>query len=503
MAVELIHATEEPPMMKRRQFLQTLLTGGMATGIPATLRAAVFPRAQRPNLLFVFPDQWRGQALGFLGEEPVLTPHLDRFATQSLVLTHAVSTYPVCSPYRAMLMSGKYPVGNGVLTNCTSEETRMGNELKADERCWSDVLKAQGYCLGYIGKWHLDAPQTPWVPTSNNQGPVKWNEWCPPERRHGFDYWYAYGTYDMHLHPKYWTEGTPRMTPLTIDQWGPQHEADLAISYLKNEHSQRDPARPFALVVAMNPPHMPYSQVPPRYVERYAGKTPEQLCTRKNVDLTQDTPGARLARNQIKNYFAMMTGVDEQFGRILAVLKEQKLEDNTIVVFTSDHGNCLGCHEEIAKNVHYEESMRVPFLIRWPGRIAPRRDDLLMDTPDICPTLLDLMGLAGEIPAGVQGVSRAGVFRTGQGSRPTSQLYYYSEKGKPASGRRGLRNHRYMFMIARREDDSESITLHDNVEDPFQLVNAAARQPGVVGELRQEMETRLKALGDPWVTRPS
>ena len=147
--------------------------------------------------------------------------------------------------------------------------------------------------------------------------------------------------------------------------------------------------------------------------------------------------------------------------------------------------------------------MRVPFLIRWPGRIAPHRDDLLMDTPDICPTLLNLMGLAGEIPAGVQGGSRAGVFRTGQGPRPTAQLYYYIEKGRPASGRRGLRNHRYTLMIARREGGSESIMLHDDVEDPFQLVNAAAQQPRVVSELRQEMETRLKVLGDPWIVRPS
>jgi arylsulfatase A-like enzyme len=158
----------------------------------------------QPNLLFVFPDQMRGQAMGFLGEEPVRTPNLDRFAAEALVLDYASATYPVCSPYRAMLMTGKYPHANKVVSNCTSRTAPYGVELQAADRCWSDILKEQGYALGYIGKWHLDSPLEPYIDCRNNEGDPKWNEWCPPGRRHGFDFWYAYGTYDDHNRPMYW-----------------------------------------------------------------------------------------------------------------------------------------------------------------------------------------------------------------------------------------------------------------------------------------------------------
>ena len=140
------------------------------------------------------------------------------------------------------------------------------------------------------------------------------------------------------------------------------------------------------------------------------------------MDVKSSAPAVKEAKAQIKNYFAMVTGVDEQFGRIVKALADAGLAGDTIVVFTSDHGNCIGSHNWGTKNVHWEESMRVPFLLRFPGRIAPRKDDLLMSTVDIYPTLLDLMGLADKTPKAVQGASRAGVFRTGKGERPTSQL---------------------------------------------------------------------------------
>ena len=126
--------------------------------------------------------------MGFLGEEPVCTPNLDRFASQGLVLDSVSATYPVCSPFRAMLMTGKYPFSNGVTTNCQSHSAPYGVQLREHDHCWSDILKDKGYTLGYIGKWHLDAPHEPYVDCYNNHGDMKWNEWCPPNRRHGFDF---------------------------------------------------------------------------------------------------------------------------------------------------------------------------------------------------------------------------------------------------------------------------------------------------------------------------
>ena len=107
--------------------------------------------------------------MGFLGEEPVVTPNLDRLAQQAIVFTQAASNYPVCSPYRAMLMTGQYPHRNGVISNCLSRTAPYGVELKADAECWSDVLKASDYSLGYLGKWHLEAPYKPYIDCANNR----------------------------------------------------------------------------------------------------------------------------------------------------------------------------------------------------------------------------------------------------------------------------------------------------------------------------------------------
>lgn len=453
-----------------------------------------------PNLLIVMPDQMRGMAMGFLGEEPVLTPTLDRFAAESLVLTQAASTYPICSPARAMMLTGLYPHANGVLENCNSMSAPHGVELKATARTWSDVLKTRGYSLGYIGKWHLDSPHRPYVDTSNNTDQEAWNEWTPPERRHGFDFWYAYGTYDQHMHPEYWTTTATRDQRTKVEQWGPEHEADMAIRYLKNEGGTfRNAGQPFALVVSMNPPHMPYGQLPKSYVERYADAAPADLIKRASVNLNGTTAMDQLARNQTKNYFAAITGVDEQFGRILSALDQLQLRDDTIVLFTSDHGNCLGAHQEVSKNVAWEESIRVPFLLRWPGRIRPRRDELLLSTPDIMPTLLTLMGFGADVPAGVQGVSHAALCLTGNGPRPTSQLYLHVPVGQPALGRRGVRTDRYTLVVTREAGAPERVELYDRLYDPSQLRDISASQPEMVRRLMaRELSPWLERTGDPW-----
>ena len=489
--------------MNRRDFLK--FSGVSATAIALNgcihqRQLSVKSAARRPNLVFVFPDQMRGQAMGFLKEEPVITPRLDRFAEEALVLPQAVSNYPVCSPYRAMLMSGRYPHANKVTTNCNSGSAPYNCELQETDRCWSDVLKDAGYSLGYIGKWHLDSPHKPYIKCSNNSEKFAWNEWCPPNRRHGFDFWYAYGTYDRHMRPLYWDTDAEREEFHYVNQWGPEHEADMATRYIKNEGGgSRDPNEPFALVVSMNPPHQGYKMHPKRYLEHYEHLSNEDLCERPSIPAA-DTKMGELYRNNIRHYYAMITGVDEQFGRILDALKQQGLEKDTIVVFTSDHGNCLGIHEMVSKNNRYEESMRVPFLIRYPGMIKPRQDDLLLSVLDVYPTLLDLMGFKADIPEQTDGISYAKLFMTGKGKRPDSQWYMWVPPGdKPAWGRRGLRTHRYTFVISKAEGKPAETILHDNVEDPYQLKNIAAEAPERVDKLTNELEKTLAKYGDPWL----
>lgn len=455
---------------------------------------------KHPNLLFVLPDQMRGQAMGFLDEEPGRTPVLDGFASEGLVLVNACATYPVCSPYRAMLMTGTYPHTNGVVTNCHSRSAPYGVELREQDQCWSDVLRDNGYSLGYIGKWHLDSPRAPYIDCYNNKGDLKWNEWCPPHRRHGFEFWYSYGTYDRHDRPMYWRTGAGREEFHFVDQWGPEHEADLAIEFIHNEAgAYRRSDSPFALVVSMNPPHMPYELVPQHYVDEYADVTDTDLLIRPNIPPAGTEMGDYYRAN-IRNYYAMVTGVDHQFGRILFALSDAGLAQDTIVVFTSDHGNCLGIHHKISKGVPHEESVRVPFVIRWPGRIPSRRDDLLLSAPDIYPTLLDLMGFADDIPPSVEGTSYAQIFQGRSQPRPISQLCMGTSEQAPDCGWRSVRTHTHSLAICRTCGESEHVTLHDNQKDPFQLRDLAADDQERVADLTAELNRWLSRTNDPWIT---
>ena len=312
---------------------------------------AVFPQGNqsRPNLVFIMADQFRGDALGCMQKEPVQTPNLDKLAEEGILFTEAISSYPVSSPARAMLMTGMYPTANGVTGNCNSDNTPYRVELSAEAICWSDVLKQAGYSTAYIGKWHLDAPHPPYIDTYNNRGKVAWNEWCSPERRHGFDQWIAYGTYDNHLKPMYWDTEASREDFYYVDQWGPSYEADRAIEFIHKESSQSD--QPFALVVSMNPPHTGYELVPDSFKQRYAHIDVEALASQKPYIPAKGTPEGDYFRTHIRNYYACITGVDENIGRIIRTLKECGVFDNTLIIFSSDHGICMGGHGIEGKNV--------------------------------------------------------------------------------------------------------------------------------------------------------
>jgi arylsulfatase A-like enzyme len=244
---------------------------------------------------------------------------------------------------------------------------------------------------------------------------------------------------------------------------------------------------------------MPFDQVPARHVEAYGDATPEELLTRPNVIL--DGPGER-APGSVKNYFAAVTGIDENFGRILATLEELGLADDTIVVVTSDHGEMMGSHGLMGKDVWYDESLLVPFIIRWPGRIAPGTDDLLLNSPDVMPTLLGLAGLAEMIPGAVEGADYSAAFTGGACERPESAYYHVEAPQFPGRARRrGVRTHRYTFVVSRRGSERD-VVLHDNREDPYQTRNFAADRPSVVQDLLGELKGWLERTGDPFLDSP-
>lgn len=450
------------------------------------------PAPGQTNLLVVIADQWRHSALGLLGQDPVQTPHLDGFASESVILSNAVSNYPVCSPYRGMLLSGQYPATNGVTANCNSRTAPKGIGLKSNARCWSDVLADAGYQCGYIGKWHLDPPTN--EDALYGEGPqrdgVVWDCWTPPERRHGFDFWYAYGCCNRHLRPHYWVGDAPREEPTQVDRWSAEHETDVAIDFIQG----RDRTRPFALVLSYNPPHMPFHEVPERYLDHYRTIDPRELLVRPNVHL--DSPAGRLALTSVGGYFAAITGVDEQVGRLLEMLTLEGLADDTIVVVTSDHGEMMASHGLMDKRVWYDESLLVPFIVRWPGHLSPRSDDLLLSVPDIYPTLLSLLGLGDLVSDDVQGRDlSAALLGVPSADRPEAALYFSMDVDWLGLGElRGLRTHRWTYTINQTLRHQPSVRLFDNVGDPYQRAEISANHSSLVAELDDLLRDQLRGV---------
>jgi len=453
-------------------------------------------RTSKPNFVFIMPDQWRGQALGFLGIEPVMTPHLDALAKESHVFTQAIANYPVCSPSRAMMMTGQLPLENGVWSNVNSATAPYGIELAPDKICWSNLLKEAGYTNAWIGKWHLDSPHEPYVPTYNNKGKVAWNEWTPPDRRPGFDFWYAYGTYDRHLRPMYWDTHAKRDEFKYVDQWGPEHEVDKALEFI----GQLDGKTPFSVTLSINPPHSVYSHVPDKYLAMYKDLPVAELAKQPGIPAA-DTEMGKLYRNTIQQYYAAITGVDEQIGRLVKGLEDKGLMENTVLIFLSDHGNCLGRNGEHAKNNHFEESLRIPAMVYWKNRIKPNIDNKsLFSLLDLYPTILGLLGV--EDTQSVPGTDFTDLLVHGKPVDVKHQFFMGRINPRNKSGGfRGIRTATYkLAYVKNRPVDKSQVYLYNVANDPYDQQNIADTHPEVVKELTKELKVWLKKANDPFLS---
>lgn len=509
--------------MKMKNFNQTIQYLGMIGLIPlSSCFGKTEPNSEAqtaPNVIYVFPDQMRNSAMEFWSSEryaqhirykgdPVITPNLNKFANESVVFSSAFSNCPLSSPHRGSLLTGMYPNKSGVPLNINS--SRPISSLGEDVTTISDLYSQNGYNCAYIGKYHLDYP-TPNDPDHpgqyvENRDPV-WDTYTPPEKRHGFDFWYSYGTFDVHKKPHYWDNEGKRHE---IREWSPKHEADIAISYLKNNNGERDSNKPFFMMVSMNPPHHPYSSLDDCMEEDYnlyKNKTPGELLIRDNADTTM----AKAA--SASYYFAQVTGVDREFGRILQTLDSLGLAENTLVVFASDHGETMCSHSlNDPKNSPYAESTDIPFLIRYPGKLNPKVDELLLSTPDIMPTLLGLCGLSEAIPQEVQGRNFADYLLTGKSeiSLPQSALYIRNMDGeKDENGKvityfpetRGVKTERFTLALTINKETKElkKTYFFDNRTDPYQLNNLPPDSyPAEMKMLLTELGQKLKNIDDPW-----
>ncbi len=496
-----------------------LFVSGMGLLALSGCKSPQAEQAVHPNIIYVFPDQYRNQAMGFWSQEgfrdkvnfkgdPVHTPTLDGFAREAIVLSSAQSNCPLSSPHRGMLLTGMYANKSGVPLNCNSN--RPISSLREDAECIGDVFRKSGYECAYFGKLHVDFPTAndPEHPGKyvEEQVPV-WDAYTPKGRRHGFNHWYSYGTFDEHKNPHYWDTEGKRHDP---KEWSPLHEAQQVVSYLKNEGNVRDTRKPFFIMVGMNPPHSPYRSLDDCMEEDfnlYKDIPLDSLLIRPNADRQMEK--AACARY----YFASVTGVDRAFGQILTALKESGLDKNTIVVFSSDHGETM-CSQGTTdpKNSPYSESMNVPFLVRYPGKLTPRVDDLMLSSPDIMPTLLGLCGLSDSIPDEVQGRDFAPLFfdKDAAVKRPASALYIQNMDGEKNEGgkvisyfpsSRGIKTPQYTMAlyIDRNSRQLVKSLLFDDLNDPYQLHNLPLEENReTVKQLCREMAFLLKDIDDDW-----
>jgi len=468
--------------------------------LSALLPVSVSAQQSHPNLVLVIADQFTGTAMGCAGDTDVITPNLDRIASEGVLFTDAVSCYPVSSPARGMLMTGMYPHRSGVPGNCNSENAPYGVELPVDAITWSDILHSEGYRTGYVGKWHLDSPHEPYVDTYNNRGKIKWNEWCPPERRHGFDFWVAYGTYDWHLRPMYWEGNASRDEFFYVERWGPEYEVDRAIGFLDEQDSSENP---FALVVSMNPPHTGYDLVPQKYKDMYSDLDVERIASSRPDVGASGTADGDFFRKNLRDYYACISGVDENVGRLYDALSERGLLDNTVFIFTSDHGACLGSHGIQGKDVWYEEAMRIPMIVVWPSVIAPRVDrETMISFGDLYPTMLSLLGYSSKIPSEVQ--ARDYSKEVVSGSRTSArdrgwQPYYRLYPADSLKGRRGIRTRRYTLVYEVDGGKVSRTLLYDRKVDPYELNDISSQRKGTVRKLSRILKRHLEKTEDSFV----
>ena len=422
---------------------------------------------QKPNVIFVFADQWRAQDLGYNGNTIVKTPNIDKLAEESVVFTNAVSGYPVCCPYRASLLTGQYPLTHGVFYN--------DKPLNPEANSIAKVYKQAGYETGYIGKWHLNGHE-PGEKTFDAR-----LKFIPKERRQGFDFWQVLECTHDYNNSFYYEDSPER---LKWQEYDAIAQTKSAMAYI-SEKSKSD--KPFLLMLSWGPPHAPYQTAPEKYRQMYS---PSDIEIRPNVpDKLREK-----ARKDIAGYYAHITALDDCMKEILESVEKSGIEENTIFVFTSDHGDMLYSHGNVKKQQPWDESLNIPFLLRFPKKlgVGKRQIEMPINTPDIMPTLLGLSGI--DIPNTVEGTDYSKVILGEDEAQNEAVLiqcpvpFHQWNYGRGGREYRGVRTKRYTYV----RDLNGPWLLYDNKTDPFQMNNLIGFDEYIF--IQADLEKQLQAL---------
>ncbi|QQS47528.1 MAG: sulfatase [Acidobacteriota bacterium] len=426
------------------------------------------PAAQpaRPNIIFIMSDDHASHAISAYGSRLIKTPNIDRLATEGMLFENCFVTNSICTPSRAAILTGKYAHLNGV---------PVFNHIDNSQPMLPKYLQAAGYHTGMVGKWHLGG-----------------NRRDRPDdgKPAGFDYWNILPGQGAYFDPEFIEMGERRKyTGYTTNII-----TDLALQFLE----KRPPDKPFFLMYHHKAPHRNWQPdekyrrqfenvdvpEPATFNDDYAGRSdaPSQATMRIDRDLTRndlkmDPPpgltGQALKKwkyqRYMRDYLACIASVDDNVGRVLDWLDKAGLSRNTIVIYTSDQGFFLGEHNFYDKRFMYEESLRMPFLIRWPQRIkAGSVSKGMIINVDFAPMMLDAAGL--RVPPDMQGRSFMPLLegRIPNDWRKAMYYRYYHPGHHNVAAHYGIRNERYKLIYFNKLRQWE---LYDLRNDPHEMKN--------------------------------
>lgn len=450
--------------MRRRRFLAGALASGVAAAGWRNLRVAA---AERPNVVFVFSDEHRYQSMSISEMPELRTPNMAQLAEQGTFFTHCISNYPVCTPYRGMLQTGQWPQQTGVIDN--------NIPLNPAEPTIAKAFQSAGYHTGYIGKWHLGG-----------------------ERAEPFGYdtsliWTGVNQHFDHaeFHPA-------DSDPVKPRGYSAERMTDQAIEFIDRQRND-----PFFLMLSLNPPHADFLGAPEAMKAMYPeGSLPFRPNYGPPPDRLGDAPdiATRNSWPYYQGYHAHISAIDQQLGRIMEGLDDLGIADNTILVYTSDHGSMFGSHGVGSKRQPYEESIRVPFIARWPGAIpaGPRRGDLF-GTIDLVPTLCGLAGITA--PPSCAGRDLSANVRGQAPEARTPQFIMHIAKNNASGGDkhpaplfRGLRTVSHTYAC----EPDRPWCLFDNEADPYQQKNliASPDHAAMRAELHDALQQSMAGAND-------
>ena len=483
-------------MQKCRGFLSSALAGIAGIGVGG--QAA--PAAERPNIIFIMADDHAAAAISAYGSKIVKTPGIDRLAHEGMRFENCFATLSLCAPSRAALLTGKYAHQNGFFRN---QDKFDGSQLT-----FPKVLQSAGYQTALIGKWHLATqPQ-------------------------GFDYYSILNGQGQYWDAPFLETGAEK--PAVVRKgYFTEVVTDLSIEWME----KRDTAKPFCLMIHHKAPHTPHNY-PVKYKKLFTGDLPypesfaddwsgrDPLCKATGLfskfaninasDLKGDELGADPILNRsdreaftkwscqtfMKGYYRLVTALDDNVVRLLDYLDRSGLAENTLVIYTSDNGFFLGDHGLYNKMWMYEQSLRIPLLVRLPGRIQPGSvSGGMVSVIDFASTFADYAG--AKIPAEFQGQSIRPLLegKTPDNWRGAHYYHYYGQFGVPAHC--GIRTATHKLICYYDQPDGPVWELFDLSKDSDELHNLSTHpeQASILNALKEKLFETMETYGDPLVKK--